>query len=106
MSVTLTEAAAKKAKELVDEYCFAGLRLATRGGGCSGFEYVLTGAAKEEPGDIVTESHGIKVYCDKKSYLFVNGTEIDYASGVMQSGFTFKNPLSKGNCGCGESFSV
>lgn len=106
MSIHLSELAAKKAKELVDEYGFLGLRLGIKGGGCAGFEYLLTGAAKEETGDIISEEHGVKVYCDRKSYLFVNETTIDYEDTLMNKGFRFQNPNSKGSCGCGSSFSV
>ncbi len=106
MSITLTEIAAVKAKEMVEEYCFVGLRFGTIGGGCAGLEYTLAGAGKEEPGDIVSESHGVKIFCDKKSYLFLNGTVIDHKSDLMQSGFVFINPSSKGTCGCGSSFSI
>ena len=106
MSIHLTELAAKKAKELVDEYGFVGLRLGIKGGGCAGFEYLLSGASKEETGDVISEEHGVKVYCDRKSYLFVNETTIDYEDTLMNKGFRFKNPNSKGECGCHKSFSV
>lgn len=106
MSITLTEAAATKTKELIEEYMYQGLRLGIKGGGCAGFEYVISLAANPAPEDIISESHGVKVFCDKKSYLFVNGTEIDWKSDLMSSGFTFKNPQSTGNCGCNKSFSV
>ena len=50
--------------------------------------------------------NGVKVVVDRKSYLFVNGTEIDYKKGLMKAGFEFKNPIASGSCSCGESFSV
>lgn len=106
MSIHLTELAAKQAKALVEEYGFVGLRLGIKGGGCAGFEYMLTGADKEQTGDVISEEHGVKVYCDRKSYLFVNETTIDYEDTLMSKGFRFRNPNSRGECGCGTSFSV
>jgi iron-sulfur cluster assembly protein len=94
-----------KAKELVDEYGYMGVRIAIKGGGCAGFEYDLSLASKTDQYDNVFESHGVKIYCDKRSYLFLNGTEIGYKSDLMNSGFTFKNPNAGQSCGCGTSFS-
>lgn len=106
MAISLTETAANKAKELIEEYCYSGIRLGIKGGGCAGFEYVLNMSGEPAKDDIVSESHGVKIFCDKKSYLFVNGTEIDYKTDLMSSGFAFKNPQSKGDCGCHKSFGV
>lgn len=106
MAVSLTEAAAKKAKALIEEYGYQGLRFGIKGGGCAGFEYVLSLAPNPAPDDIISETDGVKVFCDKKSYLFVNGTEIDWKEDLISSGFTFKNPQSKGDCGCHKSFSI
>ena len=106
MAVILTEAAAKKATELTKEFGYLGLRLGIKGGGCAGFEYNLSLADAEHKEDIVSESYGVKVFCDKKSSLFVNGTEIDYKSDLMSSGFVFRNPNSKSECGCHKSFGV
>jgi iron-sulfur cluster assembly protein len=104
--IHITEAAAKKAKEFITEYSHLGLRFGITGGGCAGFEYSLSGADKEQTGDIINEEHGVKVYCDPKSYLFLNETTIDYAESLMGAGFKFINPNSKGTCGCNKSFSV
>lgn len=106
MAITLTEAAAKKAKELIEEYGYIGVRLGIKGGGCAGFEYAFSLADQEHEGDIVGEQHGVKIFCDKKSYLFVNGTTIDHETTLVAQGFKFLNPNSKGGCGCGSSFSV
>lgn len=106
MPILLTELAAKKAKELIEEFCFDGLRFAIHGGGCAGYSYILEGASTPTPEDIVTEQHGVKVFCDKKSYLFLNGTTIDYEITLMNKGFKFINPNATGKCGCGTSFSA
>lgn len=106
MAIHLTEAAGKKAKELIEEYGYIGVRLGIKGGGCAGFEYMFSLADKECDGDIVSEQHGVKVFCDKKSYLFLNETTIDHETTLMAQGFKFVNPNAKGECGCHKSFSV
>lgn len=106
MSIHITERAAEKAKELVNEYGYLGLRLGIKGGGCAGFEYLLSGADKQEERDIVNEEHGVKIFSDPKSYLFLNETTIDHESSLMSSGFKFINPQAKNECGCHKSFSV
>lgn len=110
MSITITEAAANKVKELIKEANFspdiAGLRFGIIGGGCAGFSYNIDLEDKPTDSDNIFEQFGVKIFCDKKSYLFLNGCEIDYQKTVMAQGFTIKNPNSKGGCGCGSSFSV
>ncbi|SRR5579871_1895972 len=109
MSITMTEKAAEKIKELVKERNLpetAGLRLGIKGGGCAGFEYVVDLSNEATKFDVVSESHGARVFCDKKSYLFLNGTEVDFQRTLMVQGFVFKNPAAKGGCGCGTSFSI
>ena len=109
MAITLTEKAAQKVKGLIANEAptpEAGLRVKVVGGGCSGLSYQLAIEKASTPGDKVFESHGVKVYLDPKSALFVTGTEIDYTESVMGSGFAFKNPNSKGSCGCGSSFTA
>lgn len=81
------------------------LRIAVQGGGCSGFEYRLfLDEAKED--DQVFESHGHRIVCDPVSYSFVEGSEIDYSTGLQGAGFTVNNPRATGACGCGSSFYV
>ena len=86
----------------------AALRVGIRGGGCTGFSYLFEwsdGAPKDK--DQVFEKDGVKVFVDLKSFLFLDGSTIDYKEeGLMQRGFTFLNPKSSGTCGCGESFAV
>ena len=110
MSLKLTLAAADKIKELLKEKqsseTTGGLRLGIRGGSCAGFEYTVDIADKPSLFDIVSEEFGASVFCDKKSYLFLNGTVIDYQKNLMSQGFVFSNPNSKGSCGCGKSFDI
>ncbi|MDB5173046.1 MAG: iron-sulfur cluster insertion protein [Phycisphaerales bacterium] len=111
MSITLTELAATKIKEIIKEQSLpttdTKLRVAVKGGGCSGFSYMLD--LTEEPkaeSDEEVESQGVKILVDMKSLLYLNGTEIDFRDEVMGSGFVFKNPNATSSCGCGSSFSA
>ena len=103
--INLTETAAERVKILLAEKEETGLRAAVRGGGCSGFTYKLEFDNKDD-NDRVLESHGVNLYIDPKSYLYLMGTVIDFVDGLNQSGFKFVNPNAKRTCGCGESFSV
>jgi len=82
------------------------VRVGVKGGGCSGLTYVLD--LVEDPGenDKVIEEHGIKLFVDKKSYVFLAGTILEYSGGLNGKGFVFNNPNAKTTCGCGTSFSV
>jgi iron-sulfur cluster assembly protein len=82
-----------------------GLRLGVEGGGCSGMSYKMEFDV-EKPGDEVFDFDGVKVLVDLKSYLYLNGTELDYVEGLMGAGFKFRNPNVKRSCSCGESFAV
>ena len=104
--ISLTESAAKRAKELLKDSDYVGLRPGVQGGGCSGFSYTLKMSDGPEPDDKVIESHGVEIHIDKKSYLYLIGTQIDFVTENLQSGFKFVNPNAKRTCGCGESFSV
>lgn len=111
MSITLTELAANKIREIIKEQSLPDsetkLRVAVKGGGCSGFSYMLdlTEEARGES-DEELDSQGIKILVDNKSLLYLNGTEIDFRDEVMASGFVFKNPNATSSCGCGSSFSA
>jgi iron-sulfur cluster assembly accessory protein len=83
-----------------------GLRVAVRGGGCSGFEYALDYEGEARPNDVVYEQHGLTVYVDGVSARYLDGTNIDYVFGMAGAGFKFNNPKATGSCGCGSSFSV
>jgi iron-sulfur cluster assembly accessory protein len=104
--LTLSETAAKKVQDLRLEEGKPdwGLRLRVVGGGCSGFSYELGWEEAEQEGDQVVEASGIKLYVDSMSVPYLGGVEIDYVDGLYGSGFSIKNPNSKGTCGCGHSF--
>jgi iron-sulfur cluster assembly protein len=105
MAITMTESAAGKILSLVADSPHKGLRVKVVGGGCSGLQYKMD---IDEPrdGDKVFEREGAKLVVDRKSFLYLNGTELDYADGLMASGFNLQNPNVKRTCGCGQSFSV
>ena len=105
--VTLTDIAAKKVSEFLasQEQPEAGLRVAVKGGGCSGFQYALAlDKAKED--DHVFEHNGVSVVVDKLSMQFVFGSEVDYVEGLQGAGFAVNNPNVVAACGCGSSFQV
>ncbi len=107
-AIKLTDGAAAKIKELIsargnpDEQA---LRVAVRGGGCSGFQYALA-LDKAKPDDHVFEHQGVAVIVDKVSMQFVFGSEVDYVDGLQGAGFVVNNPNVVAACGCGSSFQV
>jgi iron-sulfur cluster assembly protein len=106
--ITLHESAVRQLKKLLEERRTpeAGLRIAVRGGGCSGLAYVMEWAEKPREKDKIFEREGVRLFVDPKSYLYLLGTEVAYEETLMASGFKLNNPNVKGSCGCGESFSV
>ena len=104
--ISLTQAAASKLKNLLQDTEHIGVRPAVKGGGCSGFTYKLEFVSVRDLKDREIESNGIMLYVDSKSFLYLMGTEIDYVDDLNQAGFKFVNPNAKRTCGCGESFSV
>jgi iron-sulfur cluster assembly protein len=107
--IQLTPKAVEKVREIMRDQGLSegGLRVGVKGGGCSGLSYNLALDTEERPGDKVFEVDGVKLFVDTKSFLFLNGSTLDYKEeGLMQRGFTFINPNSSGACGCGESFAV
>ncbi|MCZ6727340.1 MAG: iron-sulfur cluster assembly accessory protein [Acidobacteria bacterium] len=84
----------------------SGLRVAVRGGGCSGFEYALDFELEARETDFVLEYDGLSVFVDPISARYLDGTEIDYILGATGAGFKFNNPKATGTCGCGSSFAV
>ena len=109
MAVAMSETAAKQVKQLkaqqnLPETVF--LRMGVRGGGCSGMSYVLEFDSEKGPHDKEFELDGVKVVVDKKSYLYLNETTLDYVQRGLSGGFTFVNPNAKSSCGCGSSFSA
>jgi iron-sulfur cluster assembly accessory protein len=103
----ITDRAAEKINESLgaDEAAGEGLRIKVIGGGCSGLQYKLDLDAQKK-GDKVIEHNGAKLFVDRKSYLYINGTSIDYKDGLTDVGFDLDNPNVKRTCGCGESFVV
>ncbi|HKY26662.1 MAG TPA: iron-sulfur cluster assembly accessory protein [Pyrinomonadaceae bacterium] len=84
----------------------SGLRVRVVPGGCSGFQYSLNIEEASREGDFVLNQHDVRLFVDMFSAQYLNGVEIDYVSGMMGSGFTFKNPNATGSCGCGSSFTA
>jgi iron-sulfur cluster assembly protein len=84
----------------------AGLRVGVKGGCCSGLSYNLTFETQARTGDKVFARDDVKLFCDLKSYIYLNGTVLDFDSGLMGKGFVFMNPNAKKSCGCGSSFST
>ncbi len=106
MPVTLTDAAVERVAAMVKEKDADWLRLSVRGGGCTGLNYVLDWVSDPEESDRIFEFGPAKVCVDKKSYLFLNGIELDYEADLVRQAFVFNNPQAKRSCSCGESFSV
>ena len=106
--ITITDVAAQKVRDLLGEKADAGemaLRVAVRGGGCSGFQYALAfDQPKEE--DHRFDVDGVSVVVDKTSMQFVFGSEVDYVEGLQGAGFQVNNPNVVAACGCGSSFQV
>ena len=82
------------------------LRVGVKGGGCSGFSYLLDLTESQKDSDEIFEQHGIKIIVDPKSLLYLNGTTIDFKDEIMGRGFVFQNPNATSSCGCGSSFSA
>ena len=110
MGIEVTETAVREIKTIVEQQELDAekvhLRLGVKGGGCSGFSYLLDLTEKRNESDEMFEQHGIKVICDPKSYLYLNGTTVDFKDEVMGRGFVFNNPNATSSCGCGSSFSA
>ena len=117
MAVELTEQAAKEVKTIIDQQTASAesngtdvkplyLRVGVKGGGCSGFSYTLDVTENKHDRDEVWEAHGVEVICDPKSYLYLDGTQIDFKDEMMGRGFVFTNPNATSTCGCGSSFSA
>lgn len=129
MAVTITESAAREISNIIRQQELdptkACLRVGVKGGGCSGFNYILdltetrrdtdeiweqafssNGDSDNGTTAVATESSAIRVVCDPKSYLYLNGTVIDFKDEIMGRGFVFSNPNATSSCGCGSSFNV
>lgn len=109
MAIGLTERAAQELRRIISDQSLpeaTALRLGVKGGGCSGFSYTLGFDDQVNLNDQVTTLQGLKVVVDPKSFLYLNGTEVDFEESLMGRGFKFGNPNADKTCGCGESFSV
>jgi len=107
MAISLTPAAADRVRHfLAERGRGVGLRLAVRKTGCSGVAYVVNYADAVLPGDQVFDSQGVSVLVDAKSLQLIDGTEVDFVRQGLNEAFRFRNPNVRGECGCGESFSV
>jgi iron-sulfur cluster assembly protein len=106
--ITVSENAKKKVEYLMAEEGIQNgfVRVGVESGGCSGLSYKLTFDNQLKEEDKVFEHNGVKVVVDKKSMLYLIGTELDYSGGLNGKGFTFNNPNASRTCGCGESFAV
>ncbi|MGQ7279146.1 iron-sulfur cluster insertion protein ErpA [Brevibacillus thermoruber] len=104
--ITLTEQASRKVKEMLaaENNPKLFLRVGVRPGGCSGFTYGMGWDQEMKEGDHTFEQDGIKIVVDKDSYLYIEGTRIDYKESLMGGGFSIDNPNAVASCGCGASF--
>jgi iron-sulfur cluster assembly protein len=108
--ITISESARAKAISLFEESQFTlethFIRVGVKGGGCSGLSYELDFESELKPGDQVYDNDGLRVVCDKKSLLYLIGTELDFQDGLKGKGFEFKNPNAQRVCACKMSFGV
>ncbi len=107
--ITCSDKAQKRILDLIKEEKLTEnhfLRVGVKGGGCSGLSYDLGFDDKMNEGDQLFEDKGVKIVCDKKSFLYLFGTELDFSDGLNGKGFEFKNPNASRTCSCGESFAV
>jgi iron-sulfur cluster assembly protein len=108
MAVNVSPGAVKRVKELMESQNLqnAFLRMGVKGGGCSGLQYNLEFDTEMGKLDKQFEVDGVKVVVDVKSYLYLNGTTLDWVTQGLTGGFTFVNPNAKSSCGCGTSFTT
>jgi iron-sulfur cluster assembly protein len=108
--IILSPTAAKEIQRIIQEQELDSekvcLRVGVKGGGCSGFSYVLDLTETRKETDEITEQHGVRVICDPKSLLYLAGTTVDFKDEIMARGFVFQNPNATSSCGCGSSFSA
>jgi iron-sulfur cluster assembly protein len=104
--MTLTDAASARVRELMAKGEGVGLRVGVKNGGCAGMEYTMEFAKEKQPFDEVVEQDGAKVMIEAKALMFLLGTQMDYQTSVLKSGFVFNNPNQVSACGCGESVEI
>ncbi|MBY6063788.1 iron-sulfur cluster assembly protein IscA [Pseudidiomarina sediminum] len=107
MAITMTEAAAQRARSFLEQRGKGvGIRLGVKTTGCSGLAYVMEFVDEVDDTDTIFEDKGVKIIIDGKSLIHLDGTELDFVKEGLNEGFEFNNPNAKGECGCGESFNV
>ena len=107
MAISLTQNAATRVRSFLEKRGRGvGLRIGVRKSGCSGFAYTIDYADGVEAGDVVFDRDGVKVIVDNGSLGLIDGTEVDFVKDGLNEAFKFRNPNVKGECGCGESFTV
>jgi iron-sulfur cluster assembly protein len=108
--ISLSERAAKKIRELLVKEGVSpevgGLRVGVQGGGCSGLSYAMRLDTQARDRDKIFEEFGARLFVDPKSFLYLNGTTLEYEETLMRQGFVFQNPNAARNCGCGSSFTA
>jgi iron-sulfur cluster assembly protein len=104
----LSEAAAQRIRDAIGkaDHAVAGVRVGVKNGGCAGMSYTMEYAEAVNPLDEVVEDRGVRLLIDPKAVLFLLGTEMDYRTDKMSSGFVFNNPNQTSACGCGESVAI
>lgn len=109
MAVLISDRAVAEVRRIIADQSLpeaTSLRVGVKGGGCSGFSYTLGFDDSVNEVDQINEVEGVRVVCDPKSFLYLNGTMVDFEESLMGRGFKFTNPNAAKSCGCGESFSV
>jgi iron-sulfur cluster assembly protein len=109
MAIGLSERAAQEVQTIIRDQKLPEntyLRVGVKGGGCSGFSYTLDLTDSVGENDEIFDVYGVKLICDSKSYLYLNGCSVDFKDEVMGRGFVFNNPNATSTCGCGSSFAV
>jgi iron-sulfur cluster assembly protein len=107
MTISLTRSAATRVKSFLEKRgSGVGLRIGVRKSGCSGWAYTIDYADTVQPDDVVFDREGVKVIVDNDSLELIDGTEVDFVKDGLNEAFKFRNPNVKGECGCGESFTV
>ena len=107
MAISLTNSAADRVRSYLQRRGHGiGLRVGVKKTGCNGFAYVIDYADDVAENDLVFDQHGVKLVVDPDSLALIDGTEVDFVKEGINEAFKFRNPNVKGECGCGESFSV
>ena len=107
MAISLTESAAERVRSYLERRGHGvGLRIGVKKTGCSGYAYVIDYAESIDPDDVVFDESGVKVVVDSDSLKLIDGTRVDFVKEGINEAFKFRNPNIKGECGCGESFSI